>query len=114
MKVQILFFFILLFGLTASAQTTPASIPNKSDELLQKPEIREKVYCCQKCNYTDTKPGVCPVDKVKLIKEGTYYCPVCQTTSDTSCKCPKCGRSMKRMDTPTKEANNSTGKPNGK
>ncbi|HEV7231012.1 MAG TPA: hypothetical protein VGO45_06780 [Bacteroidia bacterium] len=106
-------FLFLLFFLSAgvSAYSQTEVVPNQSNELLNKPEKRDPLYCCSKCNYTSPLPGKCAVDKTPLIKEGTYYCPVCYTTNDKPCKCPKCGKSMKKMETAMKEA--STGEKTG-
>jgi rubrerythrin len=105
MKTYLILPLFMLLGLQSIAQNQLPIVPNKSDELLQKPEAKETYYCCQKCNYTAMKAGICPVDRIPLIQEGTYYCPVCSTTSAKPGKCPKCGKPMKKMETPTKEAN---------
>jgi hypothetical protein len=105
MKTYLLLPFFLFYGMYSFAQNSVPVVPNKSDELLQKPVTQDIHYCCPKCNYTDIKAGFCPIDKIPLIKEGTYYCPTCNTHADKPGKCPKCGKTMKKMETPIKEAN---------
>ena len=95
----------LMFGGGLFAQTDSV-IPNNSNQLLKQQDMQEKrdpLYCCRKCNYTSSKPGACPVDKSDLIKEGAYYCPVHGALNSSAGKCPKCGKKLKKMETPTKE-----------
>jgi rubrerythrin len=99
----LLFCFCALTNLKAQSDSI---VKNRTNELLKKQDkepIRDPMYCCRKCNYTSTKAGTCPVDKISLIKEGMYFCPEDGTTKDLSGNCPKCGRKMKKMEMPAHE-----------
>ncbi|MFI5148830.1 MAG: hypothetical protein ACHQRM_03790 [Bacteroidia bacterium] len=88
----------LIFSIAGFPQATAPSIPNHSGELLQTMKPIEIHYCCPRCTYSSTQPGICPVHKADLIKEDTYYCTADLTTGKTLHKCPKCGKMMKKMD----------------
>jgi hypothetical protein len=115
MKNVLLACMLLTLGISGFAQTTaPVVVPNRSDELLKKPDPEDLKYCCPKCNYTNSKIGDCPVDKIPLIKEGVYYCPLDYNTADKPGKCIKCGKALKKMESPTKQANAAPVKPGPK
>ncbi len=102
MKSPLIFSFLLLFGCPLFSQSEVPVVPNKSEESLKKPEPSvtpqkaEALYFCPKCGYSSTKPGICPIDKSTLVKEGGYICPDCKKPGDKPGDCPKCGKPLKK------------------
>ena len=113
MKTPLIVSFLLLFGCSAFSQPHTPVVPNKSDELLKKPdskemkpepaETKEVRYFCPKCSYTSPKPGVCPVDQSTLVREGDYICPDCKKPGDKPGDCPKCGIPLKKKEKPSED-----------
>ncbi|MGZ3932903.1 MAG: hypothetical protein ACXVP0_16640, partial [Bacteroidia bacterium] len=49
----------------------------------------------KQCN---AKEAECAKDKCVMVKSGTYYCSKDMTVSETAAKCPKCSKSMKKVE----------------
>lgn len=96
MKRIVLTCITILFVAIAYAQTPNKPVPKK-ESLPTKKSIK---YCCIKGNYSDLKPGQCPIDDSTLVQEGTYYCEVCDSTSNKPAKCKGCEHDMIKIQCP--------------
>jgi len=98
MKKILLVCILLLFTVSITyAQKQPENAPSP-DKIL--PPNKGIKYCCVKGNYSDLKPGQCPVDNTRLIPEGSYYCEVCDSTDTKSSKCKHCTHDMVKINCP--------------
>ncbi|MGQ0826781.1 MAG: hypothetical protein ACT4ON_00145 [Bacteroidota bacterium] len=96
---KIIFIFIILASSSVYAQKDPKKNPVPDPDKVVPPNKGTK-YCCIKGNYSDLKPGQCPLDHTKLLPEDTYYCEVCDSTSTKPSKCKHCTHDMVKIQCP--------------
>ncbi|MBA3664704.1 MAG: hypothetical protein H0W61_10915 [Bacteroidetes bacterium] len=89
MKKLILLFAAMLFAVNVNLAGDFKGRANGDDKC---------AYCCPKCHHCSDKAGECSKDKCAMVKNGTYCCKKDMTTSEVEGKCPKCGKSMHKVE----------------